>query len=461
MSTSFSRRAFITTALGTTLSIKLNAKQIDKNLIIYHPDSDVYKRLNVPFNSDLSFTPNSIAACTDETSVVSAISYARENKLNVSIKSGGHSFTGASLNNGGLVIDVSGIRQKFYRPKDQSFTAGPGLKLAEVYSYLFKQNRLLPSGSCGGVGLSGLTLGGGYGLFARQHGLTCDHLQQVKMVTAKGKIIDSKDNPDLLWACRGGGNGSLGVITSLKYSTVKAPETFTTQKFRAYNLTPKKAVQLMKDWFSITAGLANPLFSAFVMNGRQVTILLTSTYSHRGPAFQSAKNAFLKAGTATRGVYSKPTHIGIKTYSGRPNPLPFRNMSAGYYNTFQDLQPVAQQITETTINNPGIIFQINTLGGAINNPNVSGAYPHRSYPYLGELQSYWNSPTQKKKLIPAVEKIRLLLKHIPHHYVNYPDPDLENPATAYFAQSLTKLQKIKQQLDPDNFFPKPPLKTDS
>ncbi len=458
----FSRRAFITTALGTSFSTVLKGKRIDDNLIIYQPDSEVYKRLNIPFNSDLSFTPAAIAACTDEASVASAIRYARENKLKVSIKSGGHSFTGASLINAGLVIDVSAIRQKFYRAKDHTFHAGAGLKLGEVYDYLLKNGRLLPSGSCSGVGLSGLTLGGGYGFFARQHGLTCDHLQQVKIVDAEGKVLDSADHPqgdDLLWACRGGGNGNLGVITSMKFSTVPAPRKFTTQKFRASKLTPSRAVSLLKGWFEIAAALPDPMFSAFVLNGSHLTILVSSTYAHTGPAFQTAKKALLKLGTKTRGTYSRPPAIAVKTYSGRPNPLPFRNMSAGYYHGFADLENIAQDLVKTTIENPGIIFQINTVGGAINKPSLSkeSAYPHRAYPFLGELQSYWQSPAQKAKLMPAVDHIRQLLSHIPHHYANYPDPDLKNPATAYYASSLKKLREIKQNIDPEDFFSSPQL----
>ncbi|MGJ8656566.1 MAG: FAD-binding protein [Akkermansiaceae bacterium] len=448
----FSRRAFITTALGTSFSTILKGQQIDDSLIIYQPDSDVYQRLNTPFNSDLSFTPAAIAACTDEASVATAIRYARQHNLKVSIKSGGHSFTGSSLINNGLVIDVSAIRQKFYRPKDHTFHAGPGLKLGEIYDYLLTNNRLLPAGSCSGVGLSGLTLGGGYGFFARQHGLTCDHLQQVKMVDATGKVLNSANDPDLLWACRGGGNGNLGVITSMKFSTVPAPPKFTTQKFRATKLTPTRAVALLKGWFQIAAALPNPMFSGFILNGSNLTIIISSTYPHTGPAFQRAKNALLNLGTTTRGVYSKPTITAVKTYSGRPNPLPFRNMSAGYYHGFADLENVAHDLMQATISNPGILFQINTLGGAINTPDISAAYPHRHYPFLGELQSYWQTPAHKAKLMPAVDHIRTLLTHIPHHYANYPDPDLPNPAKAYYSTSLEKLQQLKQKLDPTKFF---------
>ena len=124
--------------------------------------------------------------------------------------------------------------------------------------YLSPLGRLLPSGSCGGVGLSGLTLGGGYGFFARQHDLTCDFLKYVRAVTNEGVVINSDDVSELLWACRGGGNGHFGIITSMHFSTVKLPPTFTTQKFRAYNLNSKRAAKLIAEWFNVVSQLPDP-----------------------------------------------------------------------------------------------------------------------------------------------------------------------------------------------------------
>jgi len=453
------RRTFIKQTLAASvgaalLPLSARSEILPSGLTLYFPENADYKRLNTPFNSDLSFAPVAIAACRNETDVVAAVLYAKEKKLKPSIKSGGHSFIGDSFS-GGLIIDVSQMKQKVYRAKTDTFTAGPGLKLAEVYDYLLANGRMLPSGSCGGVGLSGLTLGGGYGFFARQHGLTCDHLKSVRMVTAEGNVISSEEHPELLWACRGGGNGHFGVITSMKFSTVKAPAKFTTQKFRAHNLTAKRAAQLMKDWFEVASELPNPMFSAFILNGKSLTMLISSTYSHQGPAFQKAKTALLKAGTGTktRGVYSKATAKVIKTYSGRPHPLPFRNMCGGYYKGYADIEKISEDICQTTIDNPGIIFQINALGGAINTVDAeSAAYAHREYPFLGELQAYWQSEGQKKRIMPGVDKIRQILKDIPAHYANYPDPDLKEPAKAYYGNSLGRLRALKRKLDPGDFF---------
>jgi len=156
----------------------------------------------------------------------------------------------------------------------------------------------------------------------------------------------------------------------MQFSTVKAPTTFTTQKFRASGLSPTQASKLMRTWFKVAEQLPDPIFSAFILNGKSLTILLASTYSHHGPAFQKAKNSLLQAGTKTKGVYSKPIGTVVKTYSGRTNPLPFKNMSAGYYNNFEDIAAIATDICKHTIDHPGIIFQINTVGGVINTKDV-------------------------------------------------------------------------------------------
>ena len=93
------------------------------------------------------------------------------------------------------------------------------------------------------------------------------------------------------------------------------------------------------------------------------------------------------------------------------------------------------------------------MGGAISMVNAdSAAYAHREYSFLGELQAYWESESQKKRIMPGVDKIRLMLENIPHHYVNYPDPNLKDPAKAYYGYNLERLKELKLKLDPEDFF---------
>ncbi len=438
------RRAFLSTSLLAGMTPRVLAENEPLT-----PESPGYDKARQLFNSDLSLRPAFILPCRNERQVAEAIGFANEKDLPVAVKSGGHSFAGFSMNEGGVVIDLSICSQKVYLPQSQRLHAGPGAKLGTLYDVLLPHGRLLPAGSCAGVGLGGLTLGGGYGLFARQYGLTCDHLQRVRMIDGRGQVIDSEDDPDLLWACRGGGNGNFGVVTSMEFMTRPAPRVLGAQRFSASVSTPARAVELMAVWFEMAATLAEPIFSAFILNGKKVTILLTSSYATSGPAFQRAVGSLRKAGFASRGAANSPLARALKRYYGRPGPLPFSNCSGGYYRGMEDLEGVAMQLAAKVAANPGLIFQVNTLGGAIARGPES-AYPHRALPFLGEIQSYWNRASQRNKLVGAVKELRVAISEagVKAHYRNYPDLTLENWEESYYGDSYRKLQGLKIRYDP-------------
>lgn len=440
------RRRFIATSALAGLPFISRAETAPQGYLT--PQSAGYHEARQLFNSDLDPQPAYIARCQKESEVAQAVQFARERDLAVSMKSGGHCFIGSSMSEGSLAIDLSAMSQRAYLPESQKLVAGPGVKLGTLYDTLLPRGRLLPAGSCSGVGLGGLTLGGGYGLFARQWGLTCDHLTRVRMVNGQGKMIDSAADSDLLWACRGGGNGNFGVITSMEFETRPVPRTFAAQRFLAKELSPDKVARLMKGWFALTASLAEPMFSAFVFNGRQISILLTSSYPSSGPAFQTAAHTLTSLGFSTKGASNTPTAKALKRYYGRPDPLPFYNVSGGYYHGFADLAGACETISQKVLNTPGLIFQVNTLGGAITR-GPDSAYPHREFPYLGEIQAYWQKASQREGLIAAVNDLNSAIAS-PAHYRNYPDPTLTNYQEAYYGSAQARLQTLKVRYDPEN-----------
>jgi hypothetical protein len=197
--------------------------------------------------------------------------------------------------------------------------------------------------------------------------------------------------------------------------------------------------------------LPSPTFSALVMNGTQATVLLTSTQSAGGPAFQAAGRALKSVGFSAKGTLERPFAGALKNYEGRQGPLPFDNVSAGYYRGFDDLKAIAGEISETVVRTPGMIFQVNTLGGEIAH-GPDSAYPHRAFPFLGELQAYWETGAIPAKLTAGHAKIRELLHQagIRRHYRNYPDPRLADWNTSYFGDHYTRLQQIKARFDPND-----------
>lgn len=441
------RRHFITTSAvaGLPFITQAQVKNPTSYLTPDHPDYNTARQL---YNADLNHKPAFIAQCTQEADIQKALTFANDQGLAVSVKSGGHCFLGSSMSEGSLAIDLSRMTQRAYLPKSKKFTSGPGLKLGKLYDTLLPHRQLLPAGSCSGVGLGGLTLGGGYGIFARQYGLTCDHLTRVKMISGEGKLVDSDSDPDLLWATRGGGNGNFGIITSMEFNTRPAPAKLGARRFYAKKVDSKKAIQLMKAWFEIAATLPDPIFGAFVFNHRTISLLLTSTYPTSGPSFTKATRALIAAGFTARLPSNSPIARAVSYYYGRQDPLPFHNVSGGYYHGFQDLEESSEFIAETVTTTPNLIFQINTLGGAITR-GPDSAYPHREYPFMGEIQSYWQRPSERENLI---EKVTLLRKAInaKAHYRNYPDPSLKNYKEAYYGENLPRLLSLKAKYDPQN-----------
>lgn len=418
-----------------------------------NPGDDNFSTSCVPFNTEIRTKPGLIARCGTPASVASAIRYAGENNLPVAVRSGGHSFVGHSLNADGVVLDLSGMNQQMLSSTGEIYTAEPGVKLKNAYDFLLPQGRLLPAGSCGGVGLGGLTLGGGYGLFARQYGLTCDHLEGLSVVNGKGEIVDSRDDPELLWACRGGGNGNFGVAVSMRFRTQVAPAGLGAVRYTASPSNDVEMQNLMKEWFTIAAELPDPIFSAFVMNHRQVSVLLTSPHSPGGPAFSRASESFRSLGMRTKGASHLALAKALPRYYGRPNPLPFRNFSGGYYRGYHDIGPAAEEIIHEIRSTPGSIFQVNTLGGAITR-GPDSAYPHREFPFLGEVQTYWKPGEfgQREALLESSERVRLAIAGagVTRHYRNYPTLKFENWRSDYYGEGYGRLQQIKARIDPDN-----------
>ncbi len=450
------RRAWMAGAAHLVLWPKSRAlAEKERDMVLWSPGSSQYESARKIFNTDVSLRPGLIADCRSNDGVVAAIQTARQANVPVTVKCGGHSFVGHSLNDDGMVVDLGKMNRISQVSETGSVTIQPGQKLQAVYETLLPQGHLLPAGSCAGVGVGGLTLGGGYGLFAREHGLTCDHLTGVTMVSGKGELIDSDDDPDLLWACRGGGNSNFGAIISMRFRTQPAPPLLSAQRFTHSPSSVEASVAAAKSWFEMADGLPGPIFSAFVMNGKRITVLLTSTHGPTGPAFSAAATRLKQAGFLSKGATRKPTVEAIKTYYGRTDPLPFHNFSGGYYRGFSDVAGPLEAITAEVRSHSGLIYQINTLGGQIT-AGPESAYPHRAWPYLGEVQAYWNHGDDRHRgeLIAAASKVREFLTAggITRHYRNYPSLDFQNWEQSYFAETYARLQELKKRYDPENLF---------
>lgn len=455
---SIRRRNFIKISGAAMLLPWAEAKPLDDKATVSLPGTETYKQACRIFNSRLTPQPAAVRTCLTEDEIHTGISWARDNKKTISIKSGGHCFEGYCMADGTLSLDLSGMNKMSIDSKTQVFTVEPGAKLQQINEFLLAKGRILPAGSCAGVGIGGLTLGGGYGLLARQFGLTCDQLTGLHLIDAEGKLHDCQDNHELLKACRGGGNGNFGVVTQLQFRTQKAPEHLYNRRFKAAGLTPQKLKTLLSTWFAATIHLPNDAFSAFVLNGKSLTILLTHTDIKSRSRIQQLMAPLEPLVDSTTRYYAPLYPNAIRTYYGRSGPLPFKNACAGMLQSFADIESIAEELATKVAATSGVIWQANTLGGAIRNPEfaAASAYAHRDCPYMTEIQGYWDQPGRAERVVRAVDEIQAMFaKHgIKRHYCNYPDRNFTSPQTSYFGD-FSYLQEIKRKYDPNDMFHHP------
>src|SRR5215472_1438602 len=181
------------------------------------PSDPEYGSYLASANLRTQLSPALRAVCKTEHAVAVMINWVQSNRLSFAVRCGGHSYEGFSQSTD-VVIDLRGMATISVDTKAGLVTAGSGASLYHIYQAVAAQGLALQAGSCPTVGISGHILGGGHGLLARSHGLTCDSLDQVTIVDSRGQIrvANATSEPDLYWASKGGGGGSFGIATEFK-----------------------------------------------------------------------------------------------------------------------------------------------------------------------------------------------------------------------------------------------------
>ncbi|MGN6490059.1 MAG: FAD-binding oxidoreductase [Devosia sp.] len=180
-------------------------------------DYDAARKL---YNAMIDKRPMMIARCADVGDVIACVNFARDNKLPLAIRGGGHNGPGLGSVDDGLVIDLSGMRGVRVDPKNHTVRVGPGCTTGEVDHATHAFGMAVPFGIISTTGVAGLTLSGGHGYLSRQYGLAADNLIEADVVLPDGSFVTASEteNADLLWALRGGG-GNFGVVTSFLFRT--------------------------------------------------------------------------------------------------------------------------------------------------------------------------------------------------------------------------------------------------
>jgi FAD/FMN-containing dehydrogenase len=182
------------------------------------PGDIAYDEARKVWNGMIDRRPAMIARCAGAADVIAAVKFARTHEILVSVRGGGHNTPGIAVCEGGLMIDLAGMRSVRVDPARHTARAEGGT----TWSDFDRETQVFGLATTGGAishtGIGGLTLGGGLGWLAGKYGLVCDNLLSVDLVTADGTILtaNAADNAELFWGLRGGG-GNFGIVTSFEY----------------------------------------------------------------------------------------------------------------------------------------------------------------------------------------------------------------------------------------------------
>lgn len=450
-------------AAAERLHSTLHGRVIDRG----HP---AYDEARSVWNGLIDRHPAVIAQCTGTADVVEAVNAAREHRPIVSIRGGGHQVAGSAVCDDGLVIDLSPMKGVHVDPVNRTVRAQAGVTWGELDRETQVFGLATPGGEVSITGISGLTLGGGLGMLMRAHGLSCDNLRSVEIVTADGKVRSaSRDTePDLFWAVRGGGRG-LGVVTSFDFALHPVgPEVATAQVLYPYEDAEavirafRDAVVTMPD--SVTPELAlwsvppDPSIPQ-ELHGSKVVV---AAGVHAGPASDAAADAALaplrQLGTPLADLSGAVPYVTAQSALDEMFPDGER-----YYMKSHFMDELSDEALRTLLAHdarrptPQTLTVLRTLGGAIAElPADDSAFAHRSARFNLSIDAVWNEPERDGEAIGWARSAwdAMLPFATGGTYVNFAGLDDESGELrpAAFGAHEQRLERIRRHYDPDGLF---------
>ncbi|UHA75413.1 FAD-binding oxidoreductase [Paenibacillus sp. 481] len=427
------------------------------------PGNPTYNTARLEFNRRFSKFPRVIVFCGRTQDVINAVKWARERGVRLRARSGRHSYEGFSTINGGIIIDVSEMNKVTVNRKKLVAHVQTGNPLARVYRKLWNKRVALPAGTAPDVGVAGLTLGGGIGLFSRKFGLTCDNLKEVKMVVASGRhgaktiVANKKKHSDLLWASQGGGGGNFGIAT--KYTFRVRP----ISKVAIYSITWKfrDLEKVLPAWQRWSPSVTNRLTSTIEVAAKQVgTIVSTGQLLGSATELRRLIRPLLQAGSPVKVmVRTVPFIEATKFFAEADLNLEPKFKITGAYG-YKPLPREGVRIIRNFLSrapNKHASVWSQSLGGAGSavsrvSPTAT-AYPHRKAETIYELSARWRDDCEQQRNIRWVKRFRRALRpFVIGDYVNFPDLQIKNWPKAYYGVNFARLKQVKRKYDPHNVF---------
>jgi len=435
---------------------------------LVRPEDPGYEDARKIWNGAIDRRPGLIARCTGTADIIAAVGFARERDLLVAVRGGAHNVAGTALCEGGLVIDLSGMKGIRVDPENRRAWAQPGV----LWGELDHETQTFGLATTGGIvthtGISGLTLGGGIGWLMRKHGLTIDNLVSADLVTAEGEFVKASEdeNPDLFWGIRGGG-GNFGIVTSFEYRlhpvgpTVLAGPIFfpMDEAPRIIRFYREFITSVPDDYTSVLNLRLAPAvpFLPEELHGKPV-IAVVSCYAG---SIEEGEEVVRPLRQVAKPLVDLLAPKPYTTHQAMFNPTVPHGWH--YYWKSQELPELSEGAADVLVEHSmritsplsyTVIFQ---LGGAVSRVGEDDtAYSHRDMGHNVNINGIWTADDEKadEHIAWTRDFHAALERHAPEAvYMNFlGDEGQDRVVAAYGEEKYERLVALKERYDPTNFF---------
>jgi hypothetical protein len=435
---------------------------------LLRPGDPGFEEATLLWNGLIEKTPALVVQPTGTADVVCAVEFARDQGVALSVRGGGHNVAGSALVDGGLTIDMSGLRGVLVDPDARTATVQAGCLLGDVDREAQLHGLATPLGFISDVGVAGLTLGGGLGYLTRRFGWTVDNLLEVEIVTADGEVRRSsrEHDEDLFWAIRGAGS-NMGVITRFMFrlhevgptvygGLIAWPFDRAEEIMAAYRTLTSEAPRELAVWFEILRAPPAP-FVPPEFHGEQVCAMVVC-YSGDLALTDQALAPIRALGDPVVDILAERPYTEMQSLLDGTDPKGHHY----YWRTefaselSDELLAVWRELAaECPI--PGAEFGALHLGGALNELDpADGAVGNRDAGYAMGAIGAWEPGTPGEEGFPewirgAWERFRQFSTG--GNYINFQtDDEGEERVRATYGDNFDRLLEVKRRYDPDNLF---------
>jgi FAD/FMN-containing dehydrogenase len=430
------------------------------------PDDYNYDEVRQIWNAMIDRRPAVIVQCADADDVREALLFARENGLEISIRGAGHNIAGNAVCDDGVVIDLSTMKNVRVDAEKRRAFVQPGATLRDFDAAAQAHGLATPVGINSTTGISGLTLGGGFGWLTRKYGMTIDNLISADLITANGeKIRASKtEHADLFWAIRGGG-GNFGIVTQFEFKLhpvgpeilaglIVFPFQQAKQILTKYREFVKTAPEELNVW--VVLRKAPPLpFLPEEVHGKEVVVL---------PVFyvgDPAQGQKLIEPLRTFGE-AHGEHIGVQPYVQWQQAFdPLLTPGSRNYWKSHNFTELSDGALDSMIEFAGKLptpqceIFIGLIAGAANRvPANAMAYGHRDAKFVLNVHGRWDTAADDEKGIAWAREFFKASAPFASGgaYINFMTADEGDRVAAAYGKNYERLAQIKRKYDPENVF---------